>query len=71
MPLSLQALTWPLLIALVIDVVALISIWTSRAHSSQAKVLWTVIVAALPFLGAMAWFPLGWERRRRHDSGED
>ncbi len=64
---SLETLGWLGAIAIVIDVIALVSIWTSRAHSSQAKVLWTVIVAVLPFLGALAWFPLGWERRRRPD----
>ncbi len=62
---SLQTLTWLGALAVIVDIVALVSIWTSRAHSSQAKLLWTVIVAVLPILGALAWFPLGRERRRR------
>ena len=51
------------LAALAIDVVALASVWRSRAHSVKAKLLWTVLVALLPVLGAAAWFVLGRERR--------
>jgi hypothetical protein len=50
---------------LAIDVGALVSIWRSTLHSTKAKVLWTLIVAVLPVLGALAWFPLGREQRRR------
>ncbi|HEX6630740.1 MAG TPA: PLDc N-terminal domain-containing protein [Gemmatimonadaceae bacterium] len=50
---------------LVIDLGALVSIWRSDLHSTRAKLLWTLIVAALPVLGALAWFPLGRERRRQ------
>ena len=50
--------------ALLVDLVALVSIWRSTLHSTKAKVVWTLIVALLPVLGALAWFPLGRERRR-------
>ena len=53
------------LTALVIDLLALASLWRSRAHSVKAKLVWTVIVAAFPVVGAIAWFLLGRERRRR------
>ena len=50
---------------LVVDLLALVSIWRSTLHSGKAKIVWTLIVAVLPVLGALAWFPLGRERRRR------
>lgn len=50
---------------LVIDLGALVSIWRSTLHSKKAKLVWTLIVAVLPVIGALAWFPLGRERRRR------
>lgn len=49
---------------LAIDLLALASIWGSRGHSTKARIVWTIIVAALPVLGALAWFPLGRERPR-------
>lgn len=49
---------------LAIDLLALASIWLSRGHSTKARIVWTLIVAVLPVLGALAWFPLGRERRR-------
>ena len=48
---------------LVIDLAAIVSIWRNFGHSTKARVLWTLIVAVLPVLGALAWFPLGRERR--------
>jgi hypothetical protein len=50
--------------ALVIDLIALASIWRSRGHSLKARLVWTAIVALLPVLGAGAWFVLGRQRRR-------
>jgi hypothetical protein len=47
-----------------VDLLALAFIWRSPVHSTKAKVVWTIIVAVLPVLGALAWFPLGRERRR-------
>lgn len=64
MLLDLNALTWLGALAVILDLLALVSIWTSRVHSRKAKVLWTLIVAVLPVLGAVAWFPLGRERKR-------
>ena len=52
------------LVILLIDLGALVSIWRSALHSKKAKVLWTLIVAVLPVIGALAWFPLGREQRR-------
>ncbi len=49
--------------ALVIDVLALVSVWRSRAHSLKARLVWTAIVALFPVLGAVAWFVLGREKR--------
>ena len=52
------------LVALAVDVLALVSIWRSREHSLKARLVWTGIVAVVPLLGAGAWFLLGRERRR-------
>lgn len=57
---------WPLwleLVALVMCVVALISIWIGRYHSTAAKIVWTFVVILIPIVGPLAWFALGWERR--------
>jgi hypothetical protein len=51
------------LATLVIDLLALVSIWRSRGHSLKAKLVWTALVAVLPVVGAAAWFVLGRERR--------
>lgn len=56
---------WVLLVAALLDVAALVTIWMGRRHSRQAKTLWTIIVLVLPVLGALGWFILGHERRRR------
>lgn len=59
--------SWPLWfvgIAIIVDVCALASIWLGRRHGRAAKLVWTVIVAFLPVLGAAGWFLLGRERRR-------
>lgn len=47
-----------------VDLLALASIWRSTLHSVKAKLVWTLIVAILPILGALAWFPLGREKRK-------
>lgn len=57
-------LTWAGVAILLVDLLALVSIWTSRLHSTRARIFWTLIVALLPLLGALAWFPLGREKRR-------
>jgi hypothetical protein len=50
-------------VALILDVAALASIWKGRKHAMRAKLIWTVMVAVLPLLGAVAWFALGREPR--------
>jgi hypothetical protein len=55
--------TWAGALLVLVDVAALASIWRSRAHSRQARVFWTALVAFLPLVGAAAWFLLGRERR--------
>lgn len=57
--------TWFGAIALVLDVAALASIWHSRLHSRKAKAIWILMVMLLPIFGAIAWFALGREPRRR------
>ena len=49
--------------AVLVDLVALLSIWRGP-HSTKAKIVWTLMVAVLPVLGAVAWLALGRERRR-------
>lgn len=58
--------SWPfvlIIVAVVLCVAALISIWTGRYHSTAARVVWTIAAILLPILGPVAWFLLGWERR--------
>ena len=61
----LDGLTWGLALALILDVAALTSIWKGRKHALRAKIIWTIMVAILPLLGAIAWFALGREPRPR------
>ena len=61
---DIDAFTWIGLAWLVATVLALWSIWRSAAHSGKSKTIWTVIVLALPLLGAIGWAVLGRERRR-------
>jgi hypothetical protein len=59
--------TWPLWLAgawIILAVLALASIWMGTRHGKKAKTLWTVIVVAVPVLGACGWYALGRERRR-------
>ena len=58
--------TWSYVVGatLLVDLVALASIWRGPLHSTKAKVVWTLLVAVLPVLGAVAWLALGRERRR-------
>jgi hypothetical protein len=61
--LGLTGSAWAAVVLVGADVAALASIWRSRAHGVRAQVIWTAVVAALPVLGAIAWFALGRERR--------
>jgi hypothetical protein len=54
---------WLLIVAVVLCVAALISIWIGRYHSTAARIVWTVVAILIPILGPIAWFLLGWERR--------
>ena len=70
--LELANVRWYIGLAIVaVDLLALASIWRSTLHSTKAKVVWTLIVAVLPVLGALAWFPLGRERRRGAAHADD
>ncbi len=55
---------WIGLALILIDLVALATIWLSRRHSTSAKLVWTALVVVLPVLGALAWVALGRERTR-------
>ena len=44
---------------------ALLSIWLGRHHSPRVKVIWTVLVIFVPIVGALSWFILGHQRRKR------
>ena len=54
---------WLLIVAVVLCVAALISIWIGRYHSTAARIVWTFVAILIPILGPIAWFLLGWERR--------
>jgi drug/metabolite transporter (DMT)-like permease len=49
------------IIILVLDIIALFSVWASGA-STGTKVLWTVVIIILPIIGLIAWFFLGPKR---------
>lgn len=46
------------LIVLILDIYALIQIWTSAA-STGAKVLWSLLILILPLIGVIIWFFAG------------
>lgn len=52
------------LVALILDVAALISIWRRPGRDPKVRIVWTIVVALLPIVGALAWFLLGREKRR-------
>lgn len=54
---------WLLIVAVVLCVAALLSIWTGRYHSTAARIVWTIVALLIPIFGPIAWFLLGWERR--------
>lgn len=55
---------WIGLALILIDLVALATIWLSERHSTKAKLVWTAMVVVLPVLGALSWVVLGREPRR-------
>lgn len=46
------------LIILALDIWALLGVWGSGA-SVPAKVIWTIIILALPLIGLLLWFFIG------------
>ena len=55
-----------LLVITLIEVGALVVLWRDRTRSQLAKVVWTVVVIALPVLGALG-FLLNWALGRLAD----
>lgn len=56
---------WLVALVVLVDLLALAAIGASRAHAPRVKVIWSVIVLALPVIGAIAWLAIGRERRGR------
>ncbi len=46
------------LVILALDIWAIYNVLTSSA-STAAKVIWTIVILALPILGLVAWFVAG------------
>lgn len=44
-----------LLALLALDVVALVQVWRDRRRSDVVKVVWTVVILALPVIGVVGW----------------
>ncbi len=57
-------LAWIAVIAVVLLVLALVSIWHASGHSRSAKIVWTVVAVILPIIGPIAWAVAGRESRR-------
>jgi hypothetical protein len=51
---------WVLLI-LILDIMALYSIWNDKSLSGTSKVLWSALIFFLPVLGLILWFLFGKE----------
>lgn len=49
------------LIILILDIIALFSVWSSGA-ATTTKLLWTLLILILPIIGLIAWFFLGPKR---------
>jgi len=46
------------LLVLALNIWALFSVWTS-ASSIAAKIIWTIVIFALPVIGVIAWLVFG------------
>ena len=57
-------LAWAVVAAVVLLVLALVSIWHASGHSRSAKIVWTVVAVILPIIGPIAWAVAGRESRR-------
>jgi len=55
-----------LLVIVLLEVGALVVLWRDRTRSQLAKIVWTVVVIALPVLGALG-FLLNWALGRLAD----
>jgi hypothetical protein len=55
-----------LLVMLLLEVGTLVLLWRDRTRSQTAKVVWTVVVVALPFVGALG-FLVNWALGRLAD----
>ena len=49
----------PVLILLILDVVALRTIWKSETRSEGSKILWTILVFFFPLGGLILWWIFG------------
>lgn len=44
-----------ILLVLASDVLALVQVWRDRRRSDVVKVVWTVLILALPLVGVVGW----------------
>lgn len=44
-----------LLLLLAIEVLALVQVWRDRRRTQLVKVLWTIVILALPVVGVLGW----------------
>jgi hypothetical protein len=51
------------ILILILDIIALFSVWASGA-TTPTKLLWTVVILILPVVGLIAWYFLGPKRGR-------
>lgn len=42
-------------VILAIEVLALVQVWRDRRRSDVVKVVWTVVIIALPVIGVVGW----------------
>jgi putative effector of murein hydrolase LrgA (UPF0299 family) len=44
-----------LLVVLALDVLALVQVWRDRRRSDLVKIVWTVVIVAVPVIGVVGW----------------
>ncbi|WP_144712720.1 PLDc N-terminal domain-containing protein [Curtobacterium pusillum] len=44
-----------ILVVLALEVLALVQVWRDRRRSDVVKVVWTVVIIALPVIGVVGW----------------
>lgn len=47
------------LIILIVDIIALYSVWNDKSLSGTAKLIWSLVIFFMPILGLILWFLLG------------